>query len=321
MLQLSLLLLACGLCRYMWSINTSVASILITLTVLGILFYFAIVVAGTSSYECPFQTPASTGLRSLWRKIQTHKTLLTHSATAISPLWMNATRPIIVAAHRFKRTVTGIILEFNQWARVTFRPHPHANHLPPVISLEEIREDSHMSPQSNPPSPRSNSPSHRINSPTHNTELSHNDSGSLLEIPAHTIGNVGPWLTPEDLTTIQKTNAKDVRCLSWILRNVTDPEALDAALRLAGTVRWFEDGINVDPPYSVIVSIFHTCFDSTGTAYPGLSERAYYSARTMLWIHIRAFCVSEEFANVFFSAARQGIDVWPYGPQFSSEVL
>jgi len=65
MLQLALLLLTCGLSRYMWSVNTSVASVIISFTILGMLFYIGIVVAGTSSYECPFQTPASIGLRCL----------------------------------------------------------------------------------------------------------------------------------------------------------------------------------------------------------------------------------------------------------------
>ena len=90
-------------------------------------------------------------------------------------------------------------------------------------------------------------------------------------------------------------NAKDVRCVSWILRNITDPESLDAAIRLAGTIRWFIDGINVEPPYDIIVSTFHTCFDSTGTVYPGLLDRAYYSARAIFWIRIRAKCGGGEF--------------------------
>jgi hypothetical protein len=55
-----------------------------------------------------------------------------------------------------------------------------------------------------------------------------------------------PWLKPKDLAIIRRANANDVRCVSWILRNITDPEALDAAIRLAGTIRWFDDGINVD---------------------------------------------------------------------------
>ena len=55
-------------------------------------------------------------------------------------------------------------------------------------------------------------------------------------------------MKPKDLAIIYRTNADDVRCVSWVLRNITDPEALDAAIRLAGTIRWFYGGINVDPP-------------------------------------------------------------------------
>ena len=65
MLQIALLLLTCGLSRYMWSVNTSIAWVVISFTVIGFLFYVGIVIAGTSSYECPFQTPASTALRQL----------------------------------------------------------------------------------------------------------------------------------------------------------------------------------------------------------------------------------------------------------------
>jgi hypothetical protein len=75
MLQIALLLLACGLSRYMWSVNMSVARIIISFTFLGVLFYIGIVAAGTSSYECPFQTPASIGLRHL-RDSETTRELL-----------------------------------------------------------------------------------------------------------------------------------------------------------------------------------------------------------------------------------------------------
>jgi hypothetical protein len=93
MLQIALLLLACGLSRYMWSVNTSVARIIITFTVLGVLFYIGIVAAGTSSYECPFQTPASIGLRYLRDSNTTQKLLANLSplkAISIIPTtWKN----------------------------------------------------------------------------------------------------------------------------------------------------------------------------------------------------------------------------------------
>lgn len=90
-----------------------------------------------------------------------------------------------------------------------------------------------------------------------------------------------------------------MRCVSWILRNITDPEALDTTIRLAGKIRWFDDGANVGLPYDLIVSTFEACFDSTGNVYPALRDRAYYSRRAMVWIHTLAMCKSEEFASTF----------------------
>ena len=226
MLQAALLLLACGLSRRMWSINASIAYTLISLTGLGVVFYVAIVIAGTSSYACPFRTPASIALRGTWKKV----------------------RPGIVSCIiRFKQAFLRIRLMWNQRVRSAI----YRRSLPtvPLASVQVQRFE--------------------------------------------------PWLRSKDISTIRRTNTNDVRCVSWILRNITDPEALDAAIRLAGEIRWFEGGINVDPPYDLIVCTFKACFDSTGTLYPRTRDRAYYSGRAIMWIHTLAMCKSEEFANTF----------------------
>ena len=90
-----------------------------------------------------------------------------------------------------------------------------------------------------------------------------------------------------------------MRCISWILWNITDPEALDAAVRLAGMVRWFEDGLDVEPPYDQIITTLKGCFDSTRKIYPGSRDRAYHSAQAALWIYVRALLVSQEFSKRF----------------------
>ena len=225
MLQAALLLLACGLCRHMWTINASVAYTLVSLTGLGVGFYVAIVIAGMSSYACPFQTPASVGLCDLWRKAQHGIVFLTVA-----------------------RVLSRVRRMWKQGVRSVLRRQP----VPTTIPLENIE--------------------------FHQSE---------------------PWMTPKDLATTRRTNADDVLCVSWILRNITDPEALDAAIRLAGTIRWFDDGIDVDPSYDLIVSTFEACFDFTGKLYPGSRDRAYYSGRAMMWIHTLAMCKSEEFGNTF----------------------
>jgi len=227
MLQATLLLLACGLCRHMWSISAFVACTLIVLTGLGVVFYVAIVTAGTSSYACPFQTPVSTALHGPWKKDR-------HGI--LSP---------IVHSKRVLSRTHGM---WNRGVRLLLcRQSP-----PTTIPLENIQ--------------------------VHRSES---------------------WLKPKDLAIIRRTNANDVRCVSWILRNITDPEALDAAIPLAGEIRWFDDGINVDPPYDLIVSTFEACFDSARTLCPGSRDRAYHSGRAMMWIHTLARCKSREFARTF----------------------
>ena len=99
----------------------------------------------------------------------------------------------------------------------------------------------------------------------------------------------GPSSRPQVVRPASEMNADDVRCVSWILRYITDPDALDAAIPFAATVRWFA-GINTDPPYDQIVSAFEACFDSTGELYPGSGDRAYHSGRAMVWIHTFAMC-------------------------------
>ena len=63
MLQAALLLLGCALSRYLWEVNTVVASVVVGVTSFGVLFYFFIVVAGATSVNCPYQTPAAQILR------------------------------------------------------------------------------------------------------------------------------------------------------------------------------------------------------------------------------------------------------------------
>jgi len=263
MLQTALLLLACGLCLHMASINTSVATLLITLTVLGVLFYLGIVVAGTSSYDCPFQTPVSNVLRSAWKKIgPSIITRLLPVVTMGKYLYKFLPWPLVLTAWQHfwgDALLLCKILHVMFWfPLVEWWNHPH--HPPLPITHHTLLEDM-------PPLP--------------------------------TIPDTPLWLTPGALARLQSTNANDVRCVSWILWNITDPEALDAAIRLAGVIQWFEDRLDVEPPYELVVSTLKGCFDPSGKIYPGSRDRAYYSGRAIVWIHIRALCRSAEFANRF----------------------
>ena len=63
MLQAALLLFSCALSRYLWGIDTTIASVVLGVTSFGVLGYLFIVIAGTVSESCPYQTPGAHILR------------------------------------------------------------------------------------------------------------------------------------------------------------------------------------------------------------------------------------------------------------------
>ena len=65
MLQVALLLFGCALSRYLWGVNTAIASVTLGATSFGIILYLSIVVAGATFVTCPYQTPGSRVLRSV----------------------------------------------------------------------------------------------------------------------------------------------------------------------------------------------------------------------------------------------------------------
>ena len=195
----------------MWSINALVARTLISLTGLGVVFYVGVVIAGTSSYACPFQTPASIALRGSWNRVRYEVALLI----------LCSRRVFLRTRLRWKRGVRSLLHRQSRW----------------TFPLEDIQ-----------------------------------------------VHQLTPWLNPEGFAMICRTNTDDVQCVSWILRNITDPEALDAALPLAGEIRWLDCGDDFWHILNLIVVTFESCFNSTRTLYPGSRDRAYYSARAMLWI-------------------------------------
>jgi hypothetical protein len=132
MLQAALLLLACGLCRYMWSINASVARTLIGLTGLGVGFYVAIVIAGMSSYACPFQTPVSTALHGSWRKARCE---IVSFISRARRMWNRRVRRRIVSSVvHFKRVLSRTRRVWNRRVWSLFR-----HQSPPMIPSRTYR--------------------------------------------------------------------------------------------------------------------------------------------------------------------------------------
>jgi hypothetical protein len=69
MLQIALFLLGCALSRYFWEINVTIASVVLAVTSFGTIFYVFILVAGTASESCPYQTPGARTFRHILSKL------------------------------------------------------------------------------------------------------------------------------------------------------------------------------------------------------------------------------------------------------------
>jgi hypothetical protein len=72
MLQFALLLLGCALSRYLWGIDVTVAHVVLGVTTLGAISYAFVIVAGTASASCPYQTPGARILRHIHYHILRH---------------------------------------------------------------------------------------------------------------------------------------------------------------------------------------------------------------------------------------------------------
>jgi hypothetical protein len=284
MLQIALLLQMCGLSRYTWSVNMSVGRVVISFTVLGIIFYLVVVIAGTSSYECPFQTPASIVLRNLRDRETTQKLLANLSPPNV--IWL--IHIISVSTRQASSRTYDIVRSLLHWETSPTRVRSAVLSTATKVGYQAIilllRVDRAFGNAKQRLVQGIRRFKHTSLLPT-TVEGAHRPPGLLVRV--------------QNLETLRKQNTDNAFCVSWILRNITDPEAIDSAVRLAGTIRWFNDDSNHDPPFDLIVLTFETCFDSNKQLYPGMRDRAYFSARAILQINLRARTQSRKRASKY----------------------
>ena len=314
MLQIALFLLTCGLSRYMWSVNTSVACVVISFTILGFVFYIGIVATGTSSYECPFQTPTSMALRYLKDSGTVRKLLfslsppnvisliyatrrngrrflaslpLPSTTSLIYTVWMDARQGLVSTSHHAYVTRRPLSWEFSLPRILSGICHAatKVGHQAIILLLRIDRSFGNAK--------------YRMAQGIRGfrrARLLPISTQDVRHRPPVPHGGPGLRVRVWNLEKIRRQNTDNARCVSWVLRNITDPEAIDSAVRLAGTIRWFDGDSDHDPPFDLIVSIFETCFDLTKQLYPGMRDRAYFSARAILQINMRARIRSDKHA-------------------------
>jgi len=287
MLQVALLLLASGLSRYVWSLHVTVARVIVSFTAIGFIFYIGIVVAGTSSYECPFQTPASIALRHLRDSKAVRKWLSSLFPTSAIP-------PICTARRNTQQGFIPTLCHVYDIIRSPLSWEASLSDIPSGIR-SMVRKVGHQAIILLLQLDRAfGNAKHGL---VQETRRFIQFSRAAL-LPFTVTGSNSQVSTPHDgprlrvrvrnLGAIRKQNRDDARCVYWIIQNMTDPEAVDSAIRLAGTIQWFDGDSNYDPQFDFITEAFEACFDLANQLYPGMKDRAYSSAQAILRINASA---------------------------------
>ena len=86
MLQAALFLLGCALTRYLWEIDITIALVVLSVTSLGVTFYLFIVIAGTASEWCPYQTPFAHIFRHIFHHLREHLLPILRSAPSVTSI-------------------------------------------------------------------------------------------------------------------------------------------------------------------------------------------------------------------------------------------
>ena len=197
MLQAALLLLGCALSRYLWEVNITVASVILSVTSFGIFFFIFIVAAGAASENCPYQTPGSHALRFLWSRVQRIH-------------WLGAS--VVVSAFQrskvFKTTMKNFEWYHPWWSRNNIKPFLKATVLevPRAFAIDVY----HLG---------------RAMLTTLSTGVCHlgPTMAILLVSLARKVRNRlrgAPSIPGQGLD--QNTTALDFRCVSWILQTSLD---------------------------------------------------------------------------------------------------
>ena len=211
MLQAALLLLGCALSRYLWEINIIVASVVLGVTSFGLIFYLFIVIAGTASESCPYQTPPAHIFRHILLYLRYRLLPTLYSAAAVAPVVVSSNFSRLFQASQCCRMV------FDWWSDMRRPWYSMHNFINIVMS-----------------------PLLLIAAPTHDAYYLGRAIFRSLVTSGRTVYRVlmgrlrtaYPWLIttspPRNLEVDYQTAKFDLQCISWILQT-----SLDKAIHLS----------------------------------------------------------------------------------------
>jgi hypothetical protein len=272
MLQIALLLLGAGLSRYMWAINVSVARTIVGLTAFGLAFFILIVVAGTSSYECPFQTPASLTLRALG----VHRLF-----GRLAPFLPSISLPPLRIRQRtgnFGRNLGNILGYILRYLYSGMQMSVAAVKMTISVIKTAISAAIRWFVAL----------AHAMRHPVQQ----HEELARFSSRPAY----VGWFGQRQNIIFSHGTDRADARCINWTFDRIAAPEAIDSAFRLACTIRWYHNGVDPGPSSDAFHFMLRRCFE-LGKVRPGRRDRAYDCARVICRLYVLAWAKSGALAD------------------------
>ena len=258
MLQAALLLLGCALSRYLLEINIIVASVALGVTSFGVIFCLFIVIAGTASEICPYQTPGARIFRHILHQLRHHLLPTLYSAFAVTPAVVSSSLSRIYQASWCCRM-------FFEWWSAVKRPWNSMNNVTNILWVTVLLSAA----------------------PFH--DVYHLGRGILRSLVAfsmtvyHPLMAAYPWLT--NTTPLQMLDLDcqvimlDLRCISWILQT-----SLDKAVHLSAFNHLASMSELARFPSSLVVDCFHiftgciSVSDSKVMIIQGLEQLAAASA-------------------------------------------
>ena len=311
MLQIALLLLGCALSRYLWEINITVASVVLSVTLFGIVFYLFIVVAGAVSETCPYQTPGSFALRYLEPKVQ----IMLHSALPVAAsVFRNVLSVAITSVFRSdaldgSKTVRTIkvIIRWHQpwWSRSNIVPIlKDMVHMVPRALVTDVYQLGRAMAQS---------------LVTFSVGACHLGP-AIFWLLAGFPRRVYSWSHSASPTSEQgldqQTTVLDLRCISWILQT-----SLDRTIRLPTLKHLVTMAVLPDFDPTLVAGCFGVFISSINVnnhkvvIIQGLEELATLSAMCFL----RTFhhlSVMDPTSSVLEDVRRRHDRVFPFGTDF-----
>ena len=242
-LQLSLLFFGIALAGNIWTLQHTVASVLMATTAFGLIFYFFTVVSSLKSPDCPFQTPVSTVLQHVLQYIASFRKVVRQRWEGRPKTWGGF-------LDRLRETSRRVVYVGR---RMITRPFMHFvsyhSRLPPALW-------------------------HNVRSTTNDPEAAGVVEHSISEaVREHTTKTLNLRRLDQPGVEIAESHAIQSRAVQWIIEISTDMDNIAAAAGMVPEIEW-PDAEDVTDMLDRLKGHFYACFDPARHILPLAQARA-----------------------------------------------